>query len=228
MGWQPAPQQWSTPMLTLYYTPHTCSLASHVALEEAGAAYHLQRIDFDKAEQRQPHYLAINPNGRVPALVTPRGVLTETPAILAFIAQSFPEARLAPLADPFAFAEVQVFNSFICSTLHVAHAHRTRAYRWADDAAAIAAMQQKAPQSISNCYELVERHMIKGPWVMGQTYTICDPYLFTLAQFLEDDGVDPARFPKVIDHRCRVSQRRAVQKAIAEELARSPALRIPQ
>ena len=205
-------------MLTLYYAPHTCALAAHAALEEAGAAYELKRIDFAKNEQRQPHYLAINPQGRVPALVTPRGILTETPALLAFIAQSFPEAGLAPLDDPFAFAEVQAFNSFICSTLHVAHTHRMRGYRWADDPAAIAAMQQKVPQSVSACYDLIERQMLKGPWVMGERYTICDPYLFTLAQWLEDDGVDPARFPRVIDHRRRVSQRPAVQNAIAAEL----------
>jgi glutathione S-transferase len=205
-------------MFTLYYAPHTCSLASHVALKEAGAAYELMRIDFGRSEQRQPHYLAINPKGRVPAMVTPRGILTETPAMLAFIAQSFPEAGLAPLGDPFAFAEVQAFNSFICSTLHVAHAHRMRGYRWADDPAAIAAMQRKVPESVSGCYDLIERQMLTGPWVMGESYTICDPYLFTIAQWLEDDGVDPAHFPGVIDHRRRMSQRPAVQKAIAEEL----------
>jgi glutathione S-transferase len=206
-------------MFTLYYAPHTCSLASHVALVEAGAPYELKRIDFARTEQRQPHYLAINAKGRVPTMVTSRGILTETPAILAFIAQSFPEARLAPLDDPFAFAEVQAFNSFICSTVHVAHAHRMRGYRWADDPTAIAAMQRKVPQSVSGCYELIEQQMIKGPWVMGESYTICDPYLFTLAQWLEDDGVDPARFPAVIEHRRRVSERPAVRKAIAEELS---------
>jgi glutathione S-transferase len=112
----------------------------------------------------------------------------------------------------------QAFNSFICSTLHVAHAHRMRGYRWANDPAAIAAMQQKVPQSVSACYDLIERQMLKGPWVMGERCTICDLYLFTVAQWLEDDGVGPTRFPRVIDHRRRVSQRPAVQNAIAAEL----------
>ena len=103
-------------MLTFYFTPHTCSLASHIALEDAGADYDLRRIDFGKTEQQSPAYLAINPKGRVPALVTPRGILTETPAMLAYIAQSFPAAKLAPLDDPFAFAEIQAFNSYLCST----------------------------------------------------------------------------------------------------------------
>jgi glutathione S-transferase len=93
-------------VFTLYYAPHTCSLASHIAFEDAGAIYDLKRIDFRKTAQRSPNYLAINPKARVPAMTTPRGVLTETPAMLAFIAQSFPEAQLAPMNDPFAFAEM--------------------------------------------------------------------------------------------------------------------------
>src|SRR5262249_35215253 len=90
-------------MLKLFYSPGSCALASHVALEEAGAQYEAVRLDFRANEQRKPEYLKINPKGRVPALATDRGVLTETPAILAFVAQSFPQARLAPLDDPFAF-----------------------------------------------------------------------------------------------------------------------------
>ena len=205
-------------MITLYYAVNTCSLASHIALEEAGAEYSIVRINFAANEQRSPEYLAINPKGRVPAMVTNRGILTETPAMLAFIAQSFPQARLAPLEDPFAFAQVQAFNSYLCSTVHVAHAHRMRGQRWADDPAAIADMQRKAPQSVGVCFDLIEHDMLKGPWVMGEAYTICDPYLFTLAGWLEGDGVDLTRLPMVIAHRRRVSERPAVQKALAQEL----------
>ena len=208
-------------MLTLYYAAHTCSLASHIALEEAGADYATVRIDFKAREQQGPDYLAVNPKGRVPALATSRGILTETPAMLAFIAQSFPEAKLAPLTDTFAFAEVQAFNSYLCSTLHVAHAHRMRGPRRVDanDTAAIAAMQRHVPVSVSACYALIEATMLKGPFVMGEAYTICDPYLFTVAQWLENDGVDPRRIPRVIEHRARVAERPATKRAIAMELA---------
>jgi glutathione S-transferase len=206
-------------MLTLFYAPQTCALASHIALIDAEADYTLKRVDFRKEEQRQPEYLSTNPKGRVPALAAPQGILTENPAILAFIAQSFPRTRLAPLDDPFAFAEVQAFNSYLCATVHVAHAHRMRGYRWADDPAAFEAMKRKVPESVGACFDLIERTMFKGPWVMGDTYTICDPYLFTIAQWLEGDGVDPARFPNVLDHRQRMAGRPAVRKAIEEELA---------
>src|SRR4029450_11955888 len=111
-------------MLKLFYAPHTCSLATHIVLEEAGADYSTVRIDFAKTQQQSPEYLKVKPKGRVPALVTDRGILTETPAMLAFVAQSFPAARLAPLDDPFAFAEAQAFTSYLCSTLHIAPAHR--------------------------------------------------------------------------------------------------------
>jgi glutathione S-transferase len=206
-------------MMKLYYAAHTCALASHIALEDAGAEYSTVRINFATEEQRKPEYLAINPKARVPSLVTESGILTETPAMLAFIAQSFPKARLAPLDDPFAFAEVQAFNSYLCATLHVAHAHRMRGYRWADDPAAIEAMKRKVPDSVAACYELIESKMLRGPWVMGDAYTICDPYLFTVAQWMEGDSIDPARFPKVRDHRQRMSERAAVRKVVAEELA---------
>ncbi len=99
----------------------------------------------------------------MPALVTGRGVLTETPAMLVYVAQTHLAARLAPIDDPFAFAELQAFTSYLCSTVHVAHAHRMRGYRWADDPAAFEAMKKKVPQSIGACFEIIERRMFRGP-----------------------------------------------------------------
>ena len=204
-------------MWTLFYAPNTCALASHILLEEVGAKYELARIDFAGNEQRKPEYLAINPLGRVPALVCEEGVLTETPAILAFIAQSFPKAGLAPFDNPFSFARAQSFNSYLCSTAHVAHAHRMRGYRWADDPAAIEAMQRKVPESVTACYLLIEKGLPPGPWVLGDTYSICDPYLFALAQWLEDDGVDMSLMPRIATHRRRVAERPAARRALAQE-----------
>src|SRR5712672_1398005 len=204
-------------MIKLFYASDTCSLASHIALEDAGADYSTARISFAGDEQRKPEYLAINPKGRAPALVTDKGVLTETPAMLAFIAQSFPQAKLAPLDDPFEFAKVQAFNSYLCSTVHVAHAHKMRGARWATEETTFADMKRMVPKSVGACFALIERDMLRGPWVMGDTYTICDPYLFTLAGWLEGDSVDIATLPKVADHRKRMEQRPAVQKVLAEE-----------
>ncbi len=202
-------------MLKFFFSPQSCALASHIALEEAGADYQAVRVDFSKNEQRGADYLKINPKGRVPALVTDRGILTETPAILFYIAQTHPAAKLAPLDDPFELGRLQAFTSYLCSTVHVAHAHKMRGYRWADDAAAIAEMKRKVPQTVGDCFALIEAEMFAGPFVMGETFTIVDPYLFTLATWLESDGVDPAKFPKILDHRQRVAAQPAVQKILA-------------
>ncbi len=206
-------------MLTLYYSTGSCALASHIALEESGGEYRAQRIVLKNHDQRTPGYLAITPKGRVPALVTDQGTLSETPEILAYVAQRFPAATLAPLDDAFAFAQVQSINSYLCSTVHVAHAHGGRGSRWADDPAALEAMKKKVTANMADCFALIERDMVKGPWVMGDAYTISDAYLFTLGGWLEADGVDIAKFPKVAAQRARMLDRPAVQRVLAEEQA---------
>lgn len=204
-------------MLTLHYAPGTCALASHIALEQAGADYAAVRVDFSRNEQRSADYLRLNPKGRVPVLVTDQGILTETPAILQYIAQSHPQSGLAPLDDHFALAQMNAFNSYLCATVHVAHAHGRRGYRWADDPAAIEAMKQKLPQTMGDCFALIEHELLRGPWVMGERYSVCDPYLFTLAQWLAGDGVDIARFPKVAEHHRRMATIPAVGRILALE-----------
>jgi glutathione S-transferase len=206
-------------MLKLYYTAGTCALASHLALEYAGAPYEAVRIDFSKQDQRSPDFLRLNPKGRVPALVTDRGVLTETPALLLFISQTFPQAQLAPLDDLFLLARANEFNSYLCSTVHVAHAHRVRGSRWVDDEQAMEAMRKKVPQTMGECFGLIEREMLQGPWVLGERFSICDMYLFTLAQWLEVDGVDIEQFPQVADHRRRMAADPVVVRVLAAQSA---------
>ena len=155
--------------MIFYYAPQTVSVATHIALEEVGAKYETRVLNFGVTEQQSKDYLEVNPKGRVPALVTEQGILTETPAILAYLAQTYPEAGLAPKDDPFAFAKIQEFNAYLCATVHVAHAHRMRGYRWVDDEAAMQSMQAKVPQTMSECFRLIENEMFQGPWVMGRT-----------------------------------------------------------
>lgn len=204
-------------MLTLYYTPNTCALATHLALAHANAGYELVRIDFSKNEQRAADYLKVNPKGRVPALVTARGVLTETPAMLMFIAQTYPDALLAPLGDTFRLAEMNAFNSYLCSTVHVAHAHRMRGHRWANEPEAWDAMRRKVPQSVGDAFSLIESEYLRGPWVLGEEFSVADLYLLTLARWLEGDGVDLARLPRILDHRARMLALPLVAKVIAKE-----------
>lgn len=206
-------------MLKLFYAPGTCAFASHIALREAAAEFELSRIDFTTAEQRTPAYKKVNPKGRVPALATDRGVITETPAILTYVAQTHPKAQLAPLNDPFAFARLQAFTSYLCSTVHPAHAHSRRGERWADDPAAIAEMKRKAPEVVAACFQLIEDEFLEGPWVMGAAYSVADPYLYTITTWLPGHAIDVARFPKVSEHKRRMAERPAVVAALAAESA---------
>ena len=117
--------------------------------------------------------------------------------------------------DAFGFARMQEFNSYLASTVHVAHAHRPRASRWADEPEAQAAMQRKVPANMTECFDVIERHYLgDGPWMLGEQYTVADGYLFTVAGWLKSDGVDIARFPKVHAHSQRMAARPAVQRAL--------------
>ena len=199
--------------LTLYYAAGTCAQAVLIALHEAGAQFTLKTLNFADNQQRSPEYLAINPKARVPALVTERGVLTETPALLLYVAQTYPQANLAPLDDPFALAQLQEFNAYLASTVHIAHAHRPRASRWADDEAAQASMRAKVPQNMRECFAVIEEHYLGDkPWVMGEQFTVADGYLYTVAGWLKGDGVDIAEFPRVAAHFERVRARESVRK----------------
>jgi glutathione S-transferase len=206
-------------MLTFYYAPGTCALATHLALEYAGAPYEAVRLNFKEQQQRSPEYLRVNPKGRVPALVTPQGVLTETPALLQYIAQTCPQAQLAPLDDPFELAKMNEFNSYLCSTVHVAHAHGARGYRWTDEPQAIESMKKKVPQTMGECFELIETQMFRGPWVLGEHLSTSDLYLYTLTRWLQGDHVDVQRFPKVADHLRRMDAQPQVQKVLAAQRA---------
>jgi glutathione S-transferase len=205
-------------MLKLFYSPNACSLGSHIALAETGAAYEAVRMDLKAGEQKKPDYLAINPKGRVPALVTEKGVLTENPVILNWIAENFPTAQLRP-DDAFAYAQMQSFNLYLASTIHVTFAHLFRTERWADSEAARAELKTKVPSSLAALWTLIEDCLRDGrPWLCGDRYTVADPYLYVFARWLERDGVGgSAGMPLTRAHRARIQERPAVQKVLTEE-----------
>ena len=203
--------------MQLHYAPGTIALVSLIALEEAGADYTPVRLDFPAGQQRSGDYLRLNPKGRVPALVTDHGTLTETPAILTWIAATYPQAALMP-ADPFAAARVQELMAYLCSTVHPSHAHMRRGARWSDDPAVIEALKAKVPQNMAEHFAYLETRF-HGPWAVGADYSVADPYLFVLAGWLGSGGVDIAAFPRIADHHARMLNRPAVQRALAIQSA---------
>ncbi len=206
-------------MLRLHYAPGACSLASHIALEESGAPYEAVSVSLKDGEQRSAAFIKLNPKSRVPVLETDKGVLTETVAILPYIAATAGKPELAQLDDPYAFAQFQAFTAFISSTVHVAMAHGVRAERWADDPAAIQAMVAKAPSGSRQQFVLVEERLADGrPFVMGERYTFADPYLAVMSAWLKNRGwAQESDFPKVADHRKRILSRPASKKVLAVE-----------
>jgi glutathione S-transferase len=206
-------------MLKLFYGPNACSLASHIALTEAGADFEAVRLNLKAGDQHKPEYLAINPKGRVPALVTPRGILTESVVILGWVAQSYPQAHLRPEGDFFAFSEMQSFNLYLASTIHVTFAHLFRTARWADSESATAEIQAKVPSSLAAQWTLIEGRLGDGrPWVCGTQYTVADPYLYVFARWLEREGAGgSAAMPLTRAHRARMQARAAVKKVLDVE-----------
>jgi glutathione S-transferase len=201
-------------MLTLYTGKGTIGLACEIALEEAGAAYEAHRLNFADNEQRGDAYLAINPKSRVPSLATDRGVITETPAILGYIARTYPAAGLAPLDDAFAMAGLESLMSYLCAWVHPAAAHRHRGARWADDPAAIAELRRKAPEVFGAAMRLIDTELFRGPWALGDRYTVADPYLYVVTSWIPRDTLDMSDFPRLADHFARMGERAAVKTVL--------------
>lgn len=200
-------------MLTLYYSKASSALAPHILLEEVGADYALHEVPLAKGAHNEPDYLAINPKARVPALRTAEGIITENPAILTYIAATHPEAGLLP-DTPFLRAEADALNAYICATVHVAFAHKQRGARWADSEEAHKAMQAKVAQNMADCAGVIDRHYIKGPWVLGARYSLSDPYLLLVARWLGMAGVDLDPYPRLKAHRDAILDRPATRAAL--------------
>ncbi len=202
--------------LTLYFAPRSVAFASLIALEEAGVDYDTVKLDFSKQQQQSPEYLSINPKGRVPALITDQGILTETPAILTYVASLAEKGSLIP-TDPWQAAKAQSVISYLASTVHVAHAHRHRGHRWADGEEALAAMRARVTGNMEACFQHIHDDLLEGPWVLGQTFSVADAHLNTVSRWLEADGVDATQFPRIQDHMTAMAARPSVKRALQKE-----------
>jgi len=196
--------------MQLYYAPGTISVAPAIALEEAGLTYEPVRVDFASGEQSTPAYHQINPKGRVPALVVEGGILTETGALLDYIAALAPDAGLVP-ADPVQAARMREVMYYLASTMHVNHAHKMRGYRWADKESSWQDMTAKVTGTMTGCCDYIVTNGLRGPFVLGQDFSLADAYLFVVCSWLEGDGVDVSAFPKILRFREAMEARASVQ-----------------
>ena len=187
-------------MLTLYFSPSTSSLATHIALIESGAQFQLVPRLLSKKETRTPEYLAINPDGKVPTLVTERGhVIAEVAATLYFIARTYPAAHLWPAGDIEAEADVISWMSFAASTLHGSRA--------------------KGPEHVANAFAVANAKLGTRRWAIGP-FSIADIHLFRVYwRFRPGIDASPGTYPALEAHHDRMLARPSVQKALATESA---------
>jgi glutathione S-transferase len=187
-------------MLKLYFSPSSSSLATHIALIEAGAKFELVPRLLSKQETRTPEYLAINPDGKVPALITEGGrVLTEVAATLYYIARKHPAAGLWPEGDIEAEAQVISWMSFVASSMHAARARGT--------------------EHVANSFAVAERKLDGRQWAIDR-FSIADIHLFRVFWRFRPGVEAPAgTYPALEAHRDRMLARPAVQKALAAEKA---------
>lgn len=199
-------------MLKLFISPGACAMASHLALEEAGADYETRVINLRAGEQRTPEYLAINPAGATPALQTDQGVITQNAAIIGWAAATWPEKKLAP-TDAFGLARFNAFNGFLSSSVHPALGKVLFSHPALEGAA-----REEAVNHALSKLQLVEDHYLQGPWVFGETWTLSDGYLMVFERWARGAGLlDPARFPKLNAHLDAVQARPATRAMLKAE-----------
>ncbi len=197
-------------MLKLHYAPNTISVASAIVLEHTGQEHELIRVDFKSNQQGSYDYLQLNPKGRVPTLETPDGVLTETPAILEYIAPDMvPE-------NTFQAAKMRELMAYLNGTMHPHHAHKLRGSRWASAESSFEDMRRMVPIRMADCAAYLETLLPKLPWDVGALEVVSDAYLYVVLSWLKADGVTPESYPRLMDFQHRMNTHPAVQAVYAK------------
>jgi glutathione S-transferase len=196
----------------LYYSPFACSLSPHIALREAGLTFQLSRVDLRAGKTFDGEdYGAVNPKGYVPALRLDDGeVLSEGPAIVQYIADQKPESRLAPPRDSFERYRLQEWLNFISTEIH-------KQFSPLFSPTLPEPQRDQAIKKIKRRLELVEARLKELPFLLGETFTVADIYLFTVLRWTRSVRIDISEFVAVTAYLARIGERPAVVAAIAYE-----------
>ena len=200
--------------MKLYYSPGTCALADHIVLEWIGKPYELQRVS--KEERKQPAFLKLNPAGAVPVLEQDGWLLTQNSAILNYLADTFPEARLGGDGTAKGRAEVNRWLAFVNSDMHPEFKAFFGTTAYLEDAETIEKTKQHAREVLRAQFERVNGQLAGREWLVGSR-SIADPYLFVVLRWAKSQGVDLTG----LDHLAKFEQRMradaGVQKALKEQ-----------
>ncbi len=173
--------------MKLYTSPGACSLADHIALQWTGVAFEAQVVS--REQRRQPDFLAINPAGAVPVLQNGDWVLTQNSAILNYIADRFPDAKLGGDGSPESRAEVNRWLAFVNSDLHPAFKPIFGSTSYLGEQAFIEKSQDNARKQLRGMFERIDAQLDGKDWLTGSR-SIVDPYLFVVTQWAKKTGVD--------------------------------------
>lgn len=206
-------------MLKLYYSPGSCSLASHIALEETGLPYAAIKVDLQKGEQESEEYRTITAWSRVPALGVGDMVLTENVAILQYLADRVPEKALLPQPGTFERARAVEWLALLSSTVHAAFRPIFRPNRFATSEAGIQEVAAIGLNGLNRTLGLLERRLGDDPYTLGQAFSLCDAYLLVFLLWTERPVFRGKldSLPRL--HACarRITQRPAVRAAMTAE-----------
>jgi len=203
-------------MLKLFYSPGACSIVSHIALHEAGADFEAVRVMLAQGEQLKPDYLAINPHGRVPALATDEGVVTEQIAVVNYIADQFGKEGSVPRGDAFAAAKCNELLGWFASTVHISFAGIFRPGRFVTDEAVHDAVTQGGRAALLKHFEEIDGKCGDG-WIAGGKFTAADSYLLIFFRWGKRLEFDMSRYSRWASHVERVLDRPAVVRTIEAE-----------
>lgn len=200
-------------MLTLYYGPGACSMASHIVLEESGEKYEPKRMDLAKGEQRTPDYLKMNPQGRVPLLQLDNGEpLAENTAILPYLGKRF---NLWP-TDPAAEAKALSTIGFFASSVHPAHAHVGRPERYTADTAAHPGIKEQGLKTFHGHLKQIDEKLAGREW-LGDKYSVLDPYAFVFYTWGVRRELPMAELKNYTAFKDRMKSRTAVARVLEDE-----------
>jgi glutathione S-transferase/GST-like protein len=204
-------------MYKLFWAKSMGSMAPEVLFEEIGAEYEKIAVDIEKEENRSAEFLAVNPTGQVPALILPDGtVMTESAAMVLHITDRHPEAKLAPPAGSPESARFQRWLIFMATTIYTTDQRLYYADRITTDAAGTAGIEAAARADMDRCFALVNDALDPGPYLLGETYSAADVYLWMLAKWHPDDEQLFAANPRIAKLMDLVEARPSVAKVWAE------------
>jgi glutathione S-transferase len=198
--------------MKLYYSPGACSLSPHIVLREAGASFDIEKVDLStKKTESGKDFNTINPKGYVPTLQLDDGsILTEGPAIVQYVADKAPQAKLVPAHGTLERYRLQEWLNFISTELHKGFSPLFNP-AYPEDAKKI------VRENLGKRFNFLRATLEKGPYLMGEQFTVADAYLFTVTNWPAFVKLDMSPYPWVQAYAARVGARPNVQAALKAE-----------